>query len=76
MNLILKRLTIPMVDTFIADLKDAVREAKVSPSGKGTMVALYGMSSAPFVMFNLLSHLYPSFVRLHSSPLFFCCRDL
>ena len=31
-----------MVDQFIADLKDAVAEAKLSPSGQGTMVVLYG----------------------------------
>lgn len=31
-----------MVDIFMADLKDAVKEAKVAPSGKGTMVAVYG----------------------------------
>ena len=38
-----QRLTLPLVDQFIADLKDSVREAKVAPSGKGTMVAVYGM---------------------------------
>lgn len=32
-----------MVDVFIADLKDSIKEAKLTPSGKGTMVALYGM---------------------------------
>ena len=32
------------MDAFIADLKDAVQEAKLAPSGKGTMVALYGTS--------------------------------
>ncbi|KIP04601.1 hypothetical protein PHLGIDRAFT_129375 [Phlebiopsis gigantea 11061_1 CR5-6] len=37
------RLTVPVVDTFIADLKDAVRESISSPSGHGTMVQLYGM---------------------------------
>ncbi|THH02258.1 hypothetical protein EW026_g556 [Hermanssonia centrifuga] len=35
------RLTVPVVDEFIADLKDAIREARTNPSGKGTMVALY-----------------------------------
>jgi sphinganine-1-phosphate aldolase len=30
------------VDVFIADLKDSVREAKLQPEGKGTMVAVYG----------------------------------
>ncbi|TFK67377.1 PLP-dependent transferase [Pluteus cervinus] len=37
------RLTLSMVDTFIADLKDAVKESQISPTGKGTMVALYGL---------------------------------
>lgn len=32
----------PVVDQFIADLKDAVREARDAPEGKGTMVILYG----------------------------------
>ncbi|KAJ3726910.1 PLP-dependent transferase [Lentinula raphanica] len=40
------RLTVTMVDTFIADLKDAINEAKVTPSGKGTMVALYGLGNS------------------------------
>ncbi len=40
-----QRLTVPVVDEFIADLKDAIREARTNPSGKGTMVALYGKSS-------------------------------
>ena len=40
-----QRLTVSLVDTFIADLKDAVRDAKLKPSGKGTMVAVYGVSS-------------------------------
>ena len=38
----MKRLTVPVVDNFIADLKDAISEAKLAPSGKGTMVMLYG----------------------------------
>jgi hypothetical protein len=44
-----KRLTVSLVDTFIADLRDSVEEAKLRPSGKGTMVSIYGgsnMSSA------------------------------
>lgn len=43
-----QRLTLPVVDQFLADLKDAVREAKVSPSGKGTMVSLYGVYNKLF----------------------------
>jgi len=40
------RLTVPLVDTFIADLKDSVREAKSTPSTGGTMVRLYGIGKA------------------------------
>lgn len=40
-----QRLTVDKVDVFIADLKDAVREAKEQPSGKGSMVAVYGARS-------------------------------
>jgi sphinganine-1-phosphate aldolase len=32
-----------MVDNFIADLKDSIKESKVNPTGKGTMVAVYGV---------------------------------
>ena len=38
----LQRLSVPIVDAFLEDLKDAIREAKLNPSGKGTMVTLYG----------------------------------
>ena len=42
-----------MVDELIADLKDAISEAKLAPTGKGTMVMLYGactslLPSPPF----------------------------
>ncbi|KIJ07716.1 hypothetical protein PAXINDRAFT_182408 [Paxillus involutus ATCC 200175] len=43
------RLTLAVVDTFIADLKASVEEAKMAPSGKGTMVALYGLGSSSAV---------------------------
>ncbi|KAJ7899067.1 pyridoxal phosphate-dependent transferase [Mycena leptocephala] len=43
------RLTVDRVDVFIADLKDSVREAKVLPSGKGTMVAVYGLGNSSAV---------------------------
>jgi hypothetical protein len=39
----LQRLTVPLVDTFIADLKDSVEDAKTAPGGKGNMVQVYGM---------------------------------
>ena len=37
-----QRLTVPAVDTFIADLHDALEESMKNPTGKGTMVQLYG----------------------------------
>ncbi len=48
----LKRLTVPAVDQFIADLKDSVKEAKIAPSGNGTMVSLYGMLKGILFGFN------------------------
>lgn len=62
-----KRLTLPVVDAFIADLKDAVREAKVSPSGSGTMVAVYGMSFIS-IFFSLLSAFRGWFLCVVSAP--------
>jgi hypothetical protein len=47
-----QRLTVPIVDTFIADLKDSIAEAKASPSGKGTMVAIYGNSFREIFLFS------------------------
>jgi sphinganine-1-phosphate aldolase len=35
-------MTVPLVDTFIADLQAAVEEARTNPSGEGTMVSIYG----------------------------------
>ncbi|KAF8692318.1 hypothetical protein AX14_002590 [Amanita brunnescens Koide BX004] len=40
------KMTVANVDTFIADLKDCVSEAKTAPSGKGTMVSLYGLGNS------------------------------
>ncbi|KNZ80220.1 Sphingosine-1-phosphate lyase [Termitomyces sp. J132] len=64
------RLTVSMVDTFIADLKDAVNQAKTTPSGKGTMVALYG--AHPFSLD--FSSLFPFFLSNLSRPLITSCR--
>ena len=43
------RLTIPAVDQFIADLKEAVEDVKQMPAdvAQGTMVQIYGMGSSP-----------------------------
>ncbi|RDB16698.1 Sphingosine-1-phosphate lyase [Hypsizygus marmoreus] len=56
------RLTVSMVDTFIADLKDAVKEAKVAPSGKGTMVALYGLGKSSAVGPTMVGELATAFL--------------
>jgi sphinganine-1-phosphate aldolase len=41
-NNVVQRLTVSVVDQFIADLKDCVREAKAKPSETGQMVTVYG----------------------------------
>jgi hypothetical protein len=41
-NIFSQRLTVPVVDQFIADLKDSVDSVKGQPTGKGSMVTLYG----------------------------------
>jgi len=46
------RLTIPVVDKFIADLKDCVREVKERPASdktEGNMVAVYGLGTSSAV---------------------------
>lgn len=35
-------MTVPVVDNFIVDLKDAINEVRLSPPSDGTMVMLYG----------------------------------
>ncbi|KAF8624627.1 hypothetical protein AX15_005781 [Amanita polypyramis BW_CC] len=40
------KLTVGNVENFIADLKDSVREAKMTPSGKGLMVSVYGLGNS------------------------------
>lgn len=43
------RLTIPVVDAFLTDLKAAVDDVKASPNtnSDGSMVQIYGMGSSP-----------------------------
>jgi sphinganine-1-phosphate aldolase len=55
LSLCLQRLTVDMVDVFIADLKDAVKEAKLAPTGEGTMVAVYGACHSTSFCMNYLS---------------------
>ncbi|KAG6820278.1 hypothetical protein H0H93_002890 [Arthromyces matolae] len=56
------RLTVPVVDTFIADLKDSVKQAKMTPSGKGTMVALYGLGQSSAVGPSMVGELAETFL--------------
>ncbi|KAF8893553.1 PLP-dependent transferase [Infundibulicybe gibba] len=56
------RLTVTMVDTFIADLKDAVKDAKVAPSGEGTMVAVYGLGNSSAVGPDMVGQLATAFL--------------
>ncbi|TFK79129.1 PLP-dependent transferase [Polyporus arcularius HHB13444] len=56
------RLTVPVVDNLIADLKDAVREAKLAPSGKGTMVMLYGLGKSSPVGSTMVGHIAEAFL--------------
>jgi len=56
------RLTVPLVDQFIADLKDSVREAKVAPSGKGAMVAVYGLGNSSAVGPQMVGQLASAFL--------------
>ncbi|KAG9097706.1 hypothetical protein FS749_005691 [Ceratobasidium sp. UAMH 11750] len=56
------RLTVPMAEQFIADLKDCVAEAKGKPAGKGNMVALYGLGNSSAVGPALVSRLATMFL--------------
>jgi sphinganine-1-phosphate aldolase len=56
------RLTLSVVDTFIEDLKSSVREAKESPSGTGTMVAIYGLGTSSAVGPDMVSQLATAFL--------------
>ncbi|KAJ7282901.1 pyridoxal phosphate-dependent transferase [Mycena rebaudengoi] len=56
------RLTINSFDQFIADLKDAVKEARLNPSGKGTMVSLYGLGASSAVGPSMVTQLASAFL--------------
>ncbi|OBZ70801.1 Sphingosine-1-phosphate lyase [Grifola frondosa] len=62
LHIAVTRLTVPMVDNLIADLKDAVRVAKLAPSGKGTMVTLYGLGQSSPVGSTLVGHVAAAFL--------------
>ncbi|KZS98485.1 PLP-dependent transferase, partial [Sistotremastrum niveocremeum HHB9708] len=56
------RLTVPVVGQFIADLKDAIQEAKSAPSGTGNMVALYGLGNSSAVGPTMVGKLAATFI--------------
>jgi len=56
------RLTVPIVDTFIADLKDCVQEVKSAPGGTGHMVALYGLGNSSVVGPTMVGQLATAFL--------------
>ncbi|KAJ7594522.1 pyridoxal phosphate-dependent transferase [Mycena floridula] len=56
------RLTVAMMDNFIADLKDCVKEAMMSPTGKGTMVAVYGLGNSSAVGPSMVGKLATTFL--------------
>ncbi|ETW81089.1 glutamate decarboxylase/sphingosine phosphate lyase [Heterobasidion irregulare TC 32-1] len=56
------RLTVPVVDTFIQDLKESVREVKGKPAGKGTMVALYGLGQSSAIGPKMVGSLASAFL--------------
>ncbi|KAI9062826.1 PLP-dependent transferase [Trametes sanguinea] len=56
------RLSVPVVDQFIADLKDSVRDAQITPSGKGTMVTLYGLGQSSPVGPTMVGHVAEAFL--------------
>jgi len=56
------RLTLPLVDQFIADLKDSVKEARIAPSGKGSMVAVYGLGNSSAVGPEMVGQLASAFL--------------
>lgn len=66
LSILKQRLTVPVADQFIADLKDCVREAKSKPSVIGQMVTVYGMH-CHFI----ISDVFPPLSYQHLLILFF-----
>lgn len=56
------KLTVSIVDMFIADLKDSVRDAKLAPSGQGVMVQLYGLGKSSPVGPSMVGELATAFL--------------
>lgn len=67
------------MNQFIADLKDSVMEAKTAPSGKGTMVAIYGMNTMivfPLFLRNFRSREFECRGSRHGWPPCICISRL
>ncbi|KAG8965712.1 hypothetical protein FRC03_000252 [Tulasnella sp. 419] len=56
------RLTTAMTEQFIADLQDAVRDARGKAAGKGTMVSLYGLGVSSPAGPNLVTRIATAFL--------------
>ncbi|KAF7321892.1 Sphinganine-1-phosphate aldolase [Mycena kentingensis (nom. inval.)] len=56
------KLTVGKEEEFIADLKDSIREAKLEPSGQGTMVAVYGLGNSSAVGPAMVTQLATAFI--------------
>ncbi|KAF7315761.1 Sphinganine-1-phosphate aldolase [Mycena indigotica] len=56
------RLTVGKEEEFIADLKDSIREAKLQPSGQGTMVRVYGLGKSSAVGPAMVTQLASAYV--------------
>jgi sphinganine-1-phosphate aldolase len=56
------RLTVPVVDTFISDLKSAVKESRNKPAKQGTMASLYGLGSSSAVGPSLVGEVATRFI--------------
>ncbi|KDN49250.1 sphinganine-1-phosphate aldolase [Tilletiaria anomala UBC 951] len=56
------RLTVPVVEDFITDLKKSVAESKTKPAKQGTMASLYGLGSSSAVGPSLVSEVAVRFI--------------
>ncbi|KAL0575549.1 Dihydrosphingosine phosphate lyase [Marasmius crinis-equi] len=56
------RLTLQVVDTFISDLKECIKDAKNSPTAGGTMVALYGLGKSSAVGPSMVGEVATAFI--------------
>ncbi|KAL0956770.1 hypothetical protein HGRIS_002890 [Hohenbuehelia grisea] len=57
------RLTVPLDETFVEDLKDAVKEARLAPQGTGTMTQIYGLGTSTVVGPSMVGELAEAFLN-------------